>query len=273
MSLLLALTAGGGGGDVTVALTGVAGAAAVGTVLPQTAAPVTGVAGATTVGTLTPATTTALAGAAGTTGQGAIAPVTAAPAAGVGGGLGQGVLAPSSSTSLTGVAATGVLDNLAVVGGDVTVALTGIGVQALAGTLTPVVTTNAASGVTRQWLVDYYTKAWERKPVVDAPAAVTARKGKARSQPAAPVAGVYPDTLDQVEQLAQRAETAVRKAARQIQSTEAVDAVLTQAQLYAVKSILPVMDFEPLLARYAAQAAARQQQEDEDDLALFSLVL
>jgi hypothetical protein len=79
--------------------------------------------------------------------------------------------------------------------------------------------------------------------------------------------------LDQVEQLAQRAEAAVRKAARQIQSAEAVDAVLTQAQLYAVKSTLPVMDFEPLLARYAAQAAARQQQDDEDDLALFALVL
>jgi hypothetical protein len=189
-------------GDVTVALTGVAGTAAVGTVLAQTAAPVTGVAGTAAVGALTPATTTALTGAAGTTGQGTVAPVTAAPATGVGGSLGQGVLAPSSTVTLAGVVGTGATGSVSVYGGDVTVALSGVSAVGVLGVLLPVASSGAASGVTRQWLVDYYTRAFERKPAEPAAARVPKATQRPTLKPL-PV-GEYPSTLKQVEELARR---------------------------------------------------------------------
>lgn len=258
---------------LTVALTGIVATGAVGTMTAPAGditLPISGVGATGAVGALTPTLITALSGVAGTAAVGTLQPVTARDVTGVQGSVGQGTLLPSSSTSLTGVVATGAVGDLTAPG-DVTVALTGVGAVGAVGSLLPQAVSGAASGVTRQWLVEYYTKAWERKPAEVPPA--PPRKG--RRKPATPVTvGVYPDTLEQVEELVQRAEVAVRKTAQQLKNTETVDALVAQAQRYAVESTLPVMDFGPLLARYMAEATAkRQQQEDEDDLTLFALVL
>lgn len=245
--------------DVTAALTGVAGTVGQGTLVPGSAVPVTGVAG--------------------TAGQGTLAPAADAPATGVGGSLGQGVLAPSSTAPLTGEAIASATGTVVVYGGDVTVALTGVGVAAALGALLPVASSGAASGVTRQWLVDYYTKAFERNPTpAPLPGAEPVLTPQAKQRTRRPAlkplpVGEYPSTLKQVEELALRADEVISKAARQPKEHPQAEAIVTQALRYAVESPLPVMDFEPLLARYAAEAAARQQQDDEDDLALFALVL
>lgn len=237
--------------DVTAALTGVAGTVGQGLMVPGSAVPMTGVAG--------------------TAGQGTLSPASDAPVTGVGGSLGQGVLAPSSTAPLTGVAGTGDTGTLVVYGGDVTVALAGVGAATALGALLPVASSGAASGVTRQWLVDYYTKAFERNPARAPLPAV--KRPRAQRPVLKPLhAGEYPSTLEQVEELARRADAVISNAARQPKERSQAEVIVTQALRYAVESPLPVMDFEPLLARYAAQAAARQQQ-DEDDLALFALVL
>lgn len=119
----------GGGGDVTVGLTGVSGTSAVGTVGVSHDQALTGVAGTSAVGTVVPNTSKALTGNAGTSAVGSVT--------------------PSTAVALTGVAGTAAAGNVST-GSDVVVGLTGVGATAAVGTLAPstsvALTGNAGTG-------------------------------------------------------------------------------------------------------------------------------
>lgn len=106
-------------GDVTVALTGVSAAAAIGTLGVALALGLTGVAAAGSVGSVTSSRTVAVTG------------VAAAGSA--------GSVVPSTTLGVTGVAATGAVGTVSA-GGDVTRALTGVSATGAAGSLTPALT-------------------------------------------------------------------------------------------------------------------------------------
>lgn len=121
-----------GGGDVTVAITGVsatgaagsvvpsttvpvtgvAGTSAVGTVAPGTSVPVTGVAGTSAVGSIVPSTTVALTGVAGTSAAGTVVPSTTVPVTGLAGTAAVGSVTPATTVGLTGVQATGAVGSV-----------------------------------------------------------------------------------------------------------------------------------------------------------------
>lgn len=108
--------ASGGGGDVTLALTGVEGTGAAGTVAPATDRALTGNAGTGAVGTISSSRTRAL------TGNAATAAV--------------GTVSPSTDFTLAGVQATGDVGTVSVAGSsDVVVALTGVEATGQAGDL------------------------------------------------------------------------------------------------------------------------------------------
>jgi hypothetical protein len=135
----VAIVAAGGGSDVTVALTGQAGAFTAGAMTPSTAVQLVGQVGAFTAGIPVPSSSSAVAliGQAATFTPGTL---TAAPQIGL---VGQtaifapGALAPNTDVSLAGQRGTFTPGTIAAVG-DVTVALTGIAATFALGTLTPV---------------------------------------------------------------------------------------------------------------------------------------
>ncbi|MBT2300375.1 hypothetical protein J7E70_07845 [Variovorax paradoxus] len=107
-----------GGGDVSAALTGVAGTGAAGTVAPSTAKALTGGAGTGSPGSVAVAASKALTGNAGT---GAV-----------------GTTSPSVTIALAGNAATGVVGTVSA-GSDATAALTGVAGTGAVGSVSPAV--------------------------------------------------------------------------------------------------------------------------------------
>lgn len=133
-----------GGGDVTAALTGVAGTGGVGTVSPATSKALTGNAGTSSVGTVSPSSSKALTGNAGTGGVGTVGRSVSIGLSGVSGtGAVGSVSAGSDATAaLTGVAGTGSVGSVSPAS---SVALTGVQGSAAAGTVVPS-TSKAISG-------------------------------------------------------------------------------------------------------------------------------
>lgn len=122
------------------------------------------------------------------------------------------------------------------------------------------------SGVTRQWLIDYYTQAWAKKLPETAPEvkpAVSKRKGR---QPVAK-APALPEF--KVDALVDRVEKLLATATRQQSELQAAAALIDTVRK-AVK-LPPSDEFEVALERYAK--ARKQAQDDEDDLSLLSMVL
>lgn len=112
------VTAGGGGGDVTVALSGQAATASAGTLVPSSSKALSGQAATISAGTLTPSISKALSGTAVT--------------------VSAGTLTPSRTVPLSGQAVTVSAGTITYnAGSDITLALSGAEVTASAGTLVP----------------------------------------------------------------------------------------------------------------------------------------
>lgn len=141
------ISAASGGGPVSVALTGVSGTGAVGSLAPSASIALTGNAGVGAVGSLAASVSIALTGVSATGDVGTLTPTSGVVVALTGNtGTGAvGSLAPSVSIALTGVSATGDVGTLTPVSG-VIVALTGVSGTGAVGTLAPSVST-AITGV------------------------------------------------------------------------------------------------------------------------------
>jgi hypothetical protein len=130
----------GGGGDVSVALTGQSLTASAGTLTPATSVPLTGSALAASAGTLAPALSVALSGSGLTASTGTLTVSNSVALSGSSLTAAPGTLAPALSVALTGAALSIVAGTLTATGGDagnVTVALTGQSLTISAGTLAP----------------------------------------------------------------------------------------------------------------------------------------
>lgn len=135
----------------------------------------------------------------------------------------------------------------------------------------------SSSGMIRLWLVDYYTKEWAKKTEAEKVVAKELKKPKksphkrrkVRSAPVAPTAPV----LD-VERLVSHAEAAITRAARLQRDVVAADAFIARLQAYTVELPFMVVDFGPVLERYAQEdATLKRRRTEEDDLLLLSMVL
>ena len=126
----------GGGGDVTVNLTGQSSTASAGTLGPQISLALSGEAGTFSAGTLVPSVSLALGGESATFAAGTVVPSVAIAAIGLQATFSPGTLTPSSSSgdtvALTGEAATFAQTAPSV---NVTIALTGIAATMAAGIL------------------------------------------------------------------------------------------------------------------------------------------
>lgn len=131
--------AAGGGGDVTVGLTGQALALAAGTLRPDHGLALTGSSLTTAIGTMIPGTSIALTGLLITDGLGTLTPSTAKALSGSAMTLGQGTMVPAFTVPLTGLLITIGQGNLTAPGGggDVTIALTGQAMAIAQGSLVP----------------------------------------------------------------------------------------------------------------------------------------
>lgn len=112
----VSIPAGGGGGGISAALTGVSATGSRGTLAPQTSKALTGQSNTSSVGTLTPSLSKALSG---NSAAGSV-----------------GTLAPSISLTLSGNAATGAVGTISA-GSAVVAALTGVQAQTALGLLAP----------------------------------------------------------------------------------------------------------------------------------------
>ena len=122
--------------NVTVALTGVSGAGAVGSVAQSRTVPLTQVAGTGAVGTVAQSRTVALTQVAGSGAVGSVAPAISAALTQAAGSGAVGTVAPSNSVALTQVSATGAVGTVTA-GSAVTVALTGVSATGSVGTVAP----------------------------------------------------------------------------------------------------------------------------------------
>jgi hypothetical protein len=213
-----------------------------------------------------------LTGTATVAGAGTLKPVTAAVLAGLGAATGQGPMGPVVTVALTGVGAAAGVGTLTVGGGggDVTVALTGVGAVAGVGTLSAVPQPSTGKSHTdlyiRQMLVDYYTKAFEKKfeesikpdainPDTGIP--VSAKKRKVLSLKKTPEPT--------------RVAEAVARAEPTLQNTpEIVVADLIDS---ALKFNALVFDFEAFAAEQRQKHEQYRRQREDDELLLFMSVL
>lgn len=132
------VTAGGGGSDVTVALSGQAATASAGTLVPSSSKALSGQAATISAGTLTPTYSRALTGTAVTTSAGTLTPSLAKALSGTAVTVSAGILTSSTTVALSGQSvaiSAGTITYSA--GSDISLALTGAEVTASAGTLVP----------------------------------------------------------------------------------------------------------------------------------------
>ena len=122
------------GGDVTVAVTGVAATGAVGSVAPSLSVPLSGVAGTGEVGSVVPSLAVPITGVAGTGSVGTVGPGTAVVASGVAASGEVGTVAPSLAVALTGIEGIATAGDVGI-SGDVTVALSGVSATGETGSL------------------------------------------------------------------------------------------------------------------------------------------
>lgn len=134
----------GGGGDVSVALTGQSASAAAGTLGVTHSNATAGQAATAGAGTLAPSLAIAITGSASATSAGTLTPAATATLAGHQGSVSAGTLAPTTTLGLAGQAASAAAGTVTPLG-DVTVALSGQAITASAGTASPAITC-AASG-------------------------------------------------------------------------------------------------------------------------------
>lgn len=134
----------GGGGDVSVALTGQSASATAGTLGVTHSNAAAGQASTAVAGTLAPSLAIAIAGSASATSVGTLTPAATATLAGQQTAASAGTLAPTTTLGLAGQAASAAAGTVTPLG-DVTVALSGQAITASAGTASPAIT-RAASG-------------------------------------------------------------------------------------------------------------------------------
>ena len=231
--------------DITLPLTGQATTVAQGSLLAQISAPLTGQAVALAQGAILPQIARTLTG----------SPVTIA----------QGATLAQITTGLFGqpvVVNQGVL----VAPGDVTVALTGVGVALDIGLLTPTVTPdpgNGKSGVNRMWLIEYYTREFARKaPEATIPEGLTVAAKRKAVKKAAAAREV------QIEALAAKAEADLEVLAQGIKDTRAAQQFTYNLIQQAQRQPEPEVDFMQIAGDYR-----KRIQRDDDELLLLSMVL
>lgn len=124
----------GGGGDVTLALTGLSATASRGTLTPSSAYALTGQSLATDAGALAPASAVPLTGQVATVSPGTLTPTSTLPLTGSAATVSQGALTSAVSQALTGASATAAQGSVTP---SLTAALTGAAATAAQGALTP----------------------------------------------------------------------------------------------------------------------------------------
>ena len=126
------------------------------------------------------------------------------------------------------------------------------------------------SGVTRLWLIDYYTKALAKqkeKEKIDAEVAKLPEvvlRGPRKKQ----IEAIRREklVLEKANRLADKAEQDIAAVSRQIRDTQAAQEFTRQLMATALQSM--VLEFPPLI-----QMVRQQQEDDDEDLLLFSMVL
>lgn len=126
------------------------------------------------------------------------------------------------------------------------------------------------SGVTRLWLIDYYTTALQKQKEKEAIEAELKKlpevvlRGPRKKQ----IEAIRREKLviEKVNRLADKAQSEIEAVSRRIRDVQAAQAFTQQLMQTAIQS--PVLDFEPLI-----QLVRKQQEEDDEDLLLFAMVL
>lgn len=223
----------GGGGDVTVALTGFAAAYATGTLAPAIDVALTGQAGAYGQGTLSPATEIALTGQSGTFATGTLSPETAVALTGEVGPYAQGTIG---------------------VGGDVTVALTGIAASYSLGTLTASTDGTADTHDPETW--KEYRKSLRNL------AKLAAERRRARDQEAEDIRQEILEALGEAKPLESGAEVRAAVAAVAHVLPSKAPEMVTEAQLSRVTNWAPIY---AAMERLESAIAYERMIEDDDE--------
>jgi len=194
-----------------------------------------------------------------------VAPPSGAALTGVAAVAEQGSLTPALSVPLTGQS------GIAAVGGvsvEIVSVLTGTPATATTGTLVPIITPDpnaGKSGVSRLWLIEYYTRELARKQAAETTKKPQSLKSgaKRKASKAAQAAQAA-----KVEALAAQAESQLDALAQGVQDARAAMVftarLLQQAQLRSE----PEVDFLQLAIEYR-----KVQQQEDDDLLLLSMVI
>jgi len=231
--------------DVTVALTGVAASVGQGALLAESA--------------------TALSGQSADVAQGALLPQVAATLTGQATALAPGAVLPQTGVVLSGQSAS-VGQGAMVAPGDLTVALTGVGMTVNTGLMVGSVTPdpgNGKSGVNRMWLIEYYTKEFAKKaPVVAVPGGLTAAAKRKAVKKAVAAREA------QIEALAAKAESDLEALAQGVADAAAAQQFTYNLIRQATLRHAPETDFLQI-----AQDYRKRQKQEDDDLMLFAMVL
>ena len=132
----------------------------------------------------------------------------------------------------------------------------------------------SSSGMIRLWLVDYYTKEWAKKVETEKVVAKELKKPKKSPHKRRKARPVPTASVLDVERLVSHAEAAITRAARLQRDVVAADAFIARLQAYTVELPFMVVDFGPVLERYAQEdATLKRRRAEEDDLLLLSMVL
>lgn len=246
MSLLLALTGGGG----TPSLTGQSVVAGKGTVGVTVTVALTGVGTAVSQGTVAPAVIQSLSG------QSVVAA--------------RGTLLPQTSPALTGQAVVVGQGSVTVSGGsDVTVALTGVSVTVDQGSVTPSAPVNTGQSGIRRWLIEYYTAESEKALTKKKSESVVTtilnkirkpKKVELESDNALPV---Y-DIDDNIRKLVRDAEKATAR-------TQALLDKMSQSQQLANEGV-KLSNFATTFSDDYQRRVSDTRDQDDEDLILMALI-
>jgi type II secretory ATPase GspE/PulE/Tfp pilus assembly ATPase PilB-like protein len=156
---------------------------------------------------------------------------------------------------------------MAVYGADVTVALTGQSITVQQGLMTVAVAASASkSGVSRQWLIDYYTEAFAKKDKLPDEQAIAKLKTAAARKKAIRIAEIVQE--EAIEKLVAKAESDLQVLTQGIKDSQAAQEFTYNLISQAKKHIASEVDFIAVAEQYQN----RIRQED-DELLLLSMIL
>ena len=128
---------------------------------------------------------------------------------------------------------------------------------------------SSKSGVSRLWLIDYYTKAFERKEPAPLPKRVTHRKAALITQDRDRALNL------KVEKAVAKAQADLDRLTATINDAKAAQAFVDSIQQFAVQSSKTIDNFMPIGLHYMqiSHSVVQKKQRDDEDLLLLAFVL